>query len=285
MKSTNTNQIFLGQRGKTSLLVSLRKHATQLKKLVDTYQKRRAQYHVKYPTHQLPEDIDYAGLLQISADHPFWNDSIFTNIKAPWANDSNTKDGMRQLAYVDRAREELRRLGWEVRRLMRWATTSHDRIWKCLVSSQNMADEISPLNSFFTHQTLSSLPPETRLTATRVILKNEFVRISNLQLLWNTDVLEVFDQTRSQAGDQELKTKWLDQIDHITTLWKENRISMVPGHLDTPYGIEGIDFEDIDDDLHSLEGDISEHEDGDGLMDALDLEEIQAAVNPATLMD
>lgn len=192
---------------------------------------------------------------------------------------------MRQLAYVDQAREELRRLGWEVRRLMRWATASNTRIWKFLLSSQYVPNEIGPTISFISHPILSSLPPETRSTATRVILKNQFVRISNLQLLWNTDVLEVFNHTCSQSGDQELKTKWLTQIDHITTLWREHRISMVPGHLDTSYGIPDDDIDDIDDILDRSDGETSEDNDDDGLMDGLDLEEIKAAVNPATFLD
>ncbi|EGG02631.1 uncharacterized protein MELLADRAFT_109971 [Melampsora larici-populina 98AG31] len=103
----------IGQRGKTSVLLALRKRAAQLRKKVDTYRTRRAEYQAKYPAQQLPEDIDYNALNEIKADHPFWNDSIFTKLQDPWATDPKTRDGMRQLAYIDRAQEELRRLGWE----------------------------------------------------------------------------------------------------------------------------------------------------------------------------
>lgn len=86
--------LIVGHKGKTNLLVALRKHATQLKKIVETYRTRRQQYHIQYPNHQLPEDIDYIDLLNIQADHPFWNDSLFTQIEAPWAVDPNTREGM-----------------------------------------------------------------------------------------------------------------------------------------------------------------------------------------------
>ncbi|EGG07133.1 uncharacterized protein MELLADRAFT_106193 [Melampsora larici-populina 98AG31] len=91
----------LGHKGQTNLLVALRKHVTQLKKIVETYQTRRTEYHAKYPEHQLPADINYNELLHIQADHPFWNDSLFTKIEAPWAVDPNTRHGMQQVAYAD----------------------------------------------------------------------------------------------------------------------------------------------------------------------------------------
>ncbi|EGG03746.1 uncharacterized protein MELLADRAFT_108932 [Melampsora larici-populina 98AG31] len=39
----------LGHKGQTNLLLAVRRHATKLKKLVDTYRTRRAQYHAEYP--------------------------------------------------------------------------------------------------------------------------------------------------------------------------------------------------------------------------------------------
>lgn len=149
-----------------------------------------------YLDQQLPEDIDYTELLEIKADHPFWKDSIFTELQDPWATDPKTRDGMRQLAYIDRAQEELRRLGWEVRRLMRWATTSHDHIWACLQSLLCTTEaNFGPATPFITHPILSSLPPENCSTAASVILQNQYVKITNYQLLWNNDILEVFSQT------------------------------------------------------------------------------------------
>ncbi|EGG01333.1 uncharacterized protein MELLADRAFT_67176 [Melampsora larici-populina 98AG31] len=179
----------IGQRGKTSVLLALRKRAAQLRKKVDTYRTRRAEYQAKYPAQQLPEDIDYNALNEIKADHPFWNDSIFTKLQDPWATDPKTRDGMRQLAYIDRAQEELRRLGWEVRRLMRWATSSHDRIWTCLQFLLCPTDSgFGPATPLISHPILSSLPPETQLIAASVILQNQYVKITNYQLLWNEDL-------------------------------------------------------------------------------------------------
>ncbi|KAH9806746.1 hypothetical protein DFH28DRAFT_831963, partial [Melampsora americana] len=42
--------------------------------------------------------------------------------------------GMRALARVQRGQEELRRVGWEVRRSMRWATVLHQQVWDILAT-------------------------------------------------------------------------------------------------------------------------------------------------------
>ncbi|EGF97565.1 uncharacterized protein MELLADRAFT_114233 [Melampsora larici-populina 98AG31] len=42
--------------------------------------------------------------------------------------------GMRALARVRQGHEELRRVGWEVQRAMRWATTLHQQLWTMLES-------------------------------------------------------------------------------------------------------------------------------------------------------
>ncbi|KAH9812315.1 hypothetical protein DFH28DRAFT_1223442 [Melampsora americana] len=275
------------------------KHEVALKYIAMTEEKRpmqqsrsdghnsnlgKAQYQAKYPNQQLPEPIDYSELLLIKADHPFWNDSLFTKLQDPWATDPKTRDGMRQLAYLDQANEELRRLGWEVCRMMRWATTSHDRIRNCLNALLSPpVSEHNPATPFISHSILSNLPPQARSTAAAVIVKNQYIKLTNLQLLWNEEVLEVFSQTRFQPGDEGLKEKWLSQIDHITTLWKDSKLSMIPGDVDTPPLEEDL-WEDIsnhqsDDDMDSSDDD----DEGAKLVHGLDLEEIKASVDAETL--
>lgn len=269
------------------MLAALRKRATHLKKTVDTYCTRRAQFQVKYPNEQLPEDIDYAELLLIKADHPFWNDSLFTKLQDPWATDPRTRDGMRQFAYVDRANEELRQLGWEARRLMRSATRNHDRIWSFLNTLMYAPpdSDLAQVTHFISHSTLSTLPPQDRSTSAAVVVKNQYVRITNLQLMWNKEVLAVFSQTSSQAGDEELIALWLRQINHITSMWENGKLSMIPGDVDVTPSEEDL-WEEISN--HHSDDDADSSDDDDeaiGLMHGLDLEEIKAAVNPETLMD
>ncbi|POV97104.1 hypothetical protein PSHT_14771 [Puccinia striiformis] len=73
--------------------------------------------------------MTYAELLRLQPDDPFWNDGLFTNGNEPWAIDANTQRGIRFLASLKRGEEEHRRLGWEVRCAMCWATSRHDAIW------------------------------------------------------------------------------------------------------------------------------------------------------------
>ncbi|EGG06268.1 uncharacterized protein MELLADRAFT_106960 [Melampsora larici-populina 98AG31] len=188
---TDGHESNLGHKGKTNLLVALRKHVTQLKKVVETYQTRWAEYHAEYPHHQLPENIDYNDLIHIQADHPFWNDSLFTKLEAPWAVDPKTRHGMQQVAYADRATEELRRLGWEARRAMCWAITSHNQIWRTLLSLKSVPNSDPILATTLTsHPTLSCLPPLARQNAATVVINNRSVKMANLQLMWNEGLLE-----------------------------------------------------------------------------------------------
>lgn len=288
----------LGHKGKTNLLVALWKHATQLKKTVETYRNHRAQYHQEYPGHQLPADIDYNELLQIQADHPFWNDSLFTRIAAPWAVDPKTRHGMQQLAYEDRAKEELRRLGWEVRRAMRWLSTTHDSIWKHLMSLQSVPDSDPHLatHDLLSHSTLSYLLFEDRQSAAIVIIKNQFVKLTDLQKTWQESLLEVFSQTHAQAGDEDLKKTWDTQLHHILTLHKEGKLSMIPGDIGNPLDvvldekdqqelvIEGGEavLEDEESDGDSR----ADEEDDDavyGLVHGLDMADIDSAIDPDSL--
>ncbi|KAH9818347.1 hypothetical protein DFH28DRAFT_925835 [Melampsora americana] len=288
----------LGHKGKTHLLVALRKHATQLKKIVETYRTRRAQYHQQYPANQLPPDIDYHELLQIQADHPFWNNSLFTKIQAPWAVDPTTRHGMQQLAYADRAKEELRRLGWEVRRAMRWATTSHDRIWKHFLSLRLEPDSDQNLATpLLSHLTLSHLPLEDRRSAATVIVKNEFVKLTHLQTTWNESLLEVFSQTHAQIGDEDLKNTWKSQLNHISTLREQDKLSMIPGDIETPVDVvmdEQYQVEAAMDEQYHVEAAmedghavyIAAHEsDGDSSIDGDDDDSVAGLVHGLDLVD
>ncbi|EGF97607.1 uncharacterized protein MELLADRAFT_84832 [Melampsora larici-populina 98AG31] len=285
----------LGHKGKTNLMVALRRHTAQLKKLVETYRTLRAEYHAEYPEHRLPEDINYNDLLEIQADHPFWNDSLFTEIEAPWAVDPNTRHGMQQIAYVDRGNEELRRLGWEVRRAMRWATSRHDRIWNRLILlPSEPTPEPNLLTPLLTHPNLTYLPSSARHDAAAVVLKNQFIKITNLQLAWHEGLHEVFTQSQYQVGDEDLKRSWDSQLQHIRALHKAG-MSMIPGVLDNMIATAVLDtpivraveeqevvfIEDDESDLSSLDGD--DDDVVSGLVHRLDLVDIQAALDPETM--
>ncbi|EGG10933.1 uncharacterized protein MELLADRAFT_102733 [Melampsora larici-populina 98AG31] len=118
-----------GVSGRTAVLASIRKHAAALGKAVDRYQERLNTFRQKFPNRlAYPPDIEYATLFQIAPDDPFWSEGLFTNHNEPWAIDPSTQYGMRQLSYLERSEEELRRIGWEVRREMRWIINTRTRI-------------------------------------------------------------------------------------------------------------------------------------------------------------
>ncbi|EGG11527.1 uncharacterized protein MELLADRAFT_70850 [Melampsora larici-populina 98AG31] len=176
---------------------------------------------------------------------------------------------------------------------MRWATTSHDRIWSRLIS---LTSEPTPdpnlLTPLLTHPNLTYLPPSARRDAAAVILKNQYIKITDLQLAWHEGVHKVFTQSQDQIGDEDLMRTWDTQLHHIRALHKAG-MSMIPGVLDNMIATHrpmvpaveeqaNVFIEDDESDLSSLDGD----DDGDvisGLVHRLDLVDIQAALDPATL--
>lgn len=191
---------------------------------------------------------------------------------------------------------------------MCWATSIHHRNLTTLLALESANTNI-PL-PIVCHPTLSHLPPESCQGAAAVVFKNEFVKITNTQLLWNKGLLDVFVQTPIQDGDEDLKKTWASQLSYILNLHGEGKISMVPGDLDIPIRAEVIQPDDTEQAMkqedvqvqedhgehHSVniydperDGDSdssSDSEDDDqvsGLVHQIDLVDISCAVDPTTL--
>ncbi|KAH9809800.1 hypothetical protein DFH28DRAFT_904239 [Melampsora americana] len=187
---------------------------------------------------------------------------------------------------------------------MRWATATHNKIWSRLISviSQTTPNPnvIAPL---LDHPTLSCLPPFARRNAAAVVLKNQFVKISNLQLAWHEGLQEVFTLTKHQTGDEDLIQTWTGQLQHIRTLHNQG-MSMIPGDLDMliveehveqlleEQEVSTVDERAQEQDVVLIEEDESDGSSSDGednndvlpgLFNALDLVEINSAVDPETL--
>lgn len=152
------------------------------------------------------------------------------------------------------------------------------------------------LTPLISHPSLSYLSPPARRKAATVIFKNQFIKLTNLQLAWHEGILEVFTQTQSQTGDEDLMRTWESQVRHITALHRAG-LSMIPGVVDIPmatllfetqmeaaaeeHDVVFMGDRDIDSDTSSLEG---ENDDVvPGLLHQLDLVDIIAAVDPTTL--
>ncbi|KAH9807020.1 hypothetical protein DFH28DRAFT_836789, partial [Melampsora americana] len=208
----------IGYNDKTPLLKTLRDQAGKLKGNLETYQKMLTAYSIASPHRSQPTNITYTELLKIDFDHPFWNDGLFTNGQEPWAIDDNTKHGMRQVAYFDRAREEIRRIGWEVRRVMRWAIHSHNSLYNHLFrlqSHQIFEDSPSIDLPLINHISLTSLSRPGKVLAAQVIINEKLAQVLHLQVDWNANLLEVFKSTPPQDGDGDLGIEWCNQVQKI----------------------------------------------------------------------
>ncbi|PLW36396.1 hypothetical protein PCASD_13696, partial [Puccinia coronata f. sp. avenae] len=137
----------LGTRGQQRVLDALRKRANKLKTVLEAYNTQATEFAASNPNRPAPPTITHTNLLCLQADDTFWNDGLFTNANEPWAIDPHTQDGIRRLASHQRSAEEIRRLGWEARRLMRWATHYHTQHVALLAAlNDHITDPDRPAN-------------------------------------------------------------------------------------------------------------------------------------------
>ncbi|KAH9810020.1 hypothetical protein DFH28DRAFT_903454 [Melampsora americana] len=204
----------LGHRGEQKVMASLTKKAGKLRPMIETYNKYVKEFNAAN-TGRLPlRTITYKELMEAQPDDHFWNDGLFTYGDQPWATDHYTQVGMRALARQTRAEEEIRRLGWEVRRSMRWAVARVSQlISHLLVFTAGAPPNFPPtFMSLVNHPDFDSLELSNRLIVAKVLLHTEFVQMSRLQLSWNWKLMEAFDLTVAQDGDGKLQREWNKQM-------------------------------------------------------------------------
>ena len=117
-----------GTRAEQKIMVFLRKHADKLKIVVKTYNEHVQAFSLKCPNLPSPPRIEYTKLLRLQSEDPFWNNGLFTNAHDPQAVYETTQRGIQSFSYLNRAKEELQRLGWETRRAIQWATNRHNHL-------------------------------------------------------------------------------------------------------------------------------------------------------------
>ncbi|EGG08292.1 uncharacterized protein MELLADRAFT_62062 [Melampsora larici-populina 98AG31] len=224
-------------------LDSLRDQTAKLKTKLETYQKLLLKYSTTSPHPSQPTNITYTKLLETDFDHLFWNDGLFTDRREPWAINANTQHGMRQIAYYDQAKEEIRRLGWEARRVMRWDIDSHRLLSTYLYQLQThiLVEDAQPIDlPLINHPALSLLSGLGKISAARMIINQKLVRIFNLQADWNTGLREILHCTPSQEGDNELKISWYNQIQKIQNMYVKKMLSLNTGFVTILEGVEDV---------------------------------------------
>ncbi|KAA1068461.1 hypothetical protein PGTUg99_023669 [Puccinia graminis f. sp. tritici] len=214
----------LGTDGQQKLIESVRNRANALRKILNRYNKQVSTFVDSYPDHPHPRTLEYTELLNLESEDAFWNDGLFTNQNEPWAVDQTTQDGIRHLAALNRGNEEQRRVGWEMRRAMRWAVNWHEKLlglseqmetcsrtedeWNILISDPT-------LRTLCEHPILQSLDRPKRIMAARSLIHSEMIKVFQLQRAWNRTCSTVFNGTTGQLGDSSLYQKWIQQVDHV----------------------------------------------------------------------
>ncbi|KAA1077461.1 hypothetical protein PGT21_009106 [Puccinia graminis f. sp. tritici] len=224
----------LGTRGQQKLIEALRKRAGSLRENLDNYNRLTHEFIASNPDRPAPPIILYPDLLELQPDDMFWNDGLFTNASKPWAVDPLTQRGIRRLACLQRGLEEVRRLGWEVRRTMRWATERHKKLEKLMRLLGRVPDNGSSipeeLERLVGHSHLTNtMVMANRLNAACVIVHSSLIQILSLQLEWHIKLPKVFVKTTSQLEDEPLLRDWNSQIDRIKQAIAYGLISGIPG--------------------------------------------------------
>ncbi|EFP81539.1 uncharacterized protein PGTG_07788 [Puccinia graminis f. sp. tritici CRL 75-36-700-3] len=224
----------LGTRGQQKLIEALRKQAGSLRENLDNYNRLTHEFIASNPDRPAPPIISYPNLLELQPDDMFWNDGLFTNASEPWAVDPLTQRGIRRLACLQRGLEEVRRLGWEVRRTMRWATERHKKLAKLMRLLVRVPDNGSSipeeLERLVGHSHLTNtMVMANRLHAAGVIVHSSLIQILSLQLEWHIKLPKVFVKTTSQLEDEPLLRDWNSQIDRIKQAIAYGLISGIPG--------------------------------------------------------
>ncbi|KAH9808522.1 hypothetical protein DFH28DRAFT_1195529 [Melampsora americana] len=279
---------------RTSIVVgAVRRHALALRTHLDNYLAQLANYRKVFPTNIVPDpaSMDYARLLKLEPEASFWNDGFITHAHEPWAVDPKTQHGMRQLAYFQRAKEEIRRIGWEVRRSMRWATHRHQSLLELF---KELRKNDSPLTSVQAQSLSASIP--SRIAATSII-HAQVLRVFHLQELWHDPLMNVWFGTENQEGDQDLLDLWKAQVLWIQLMRKDGELSLIPGDFhfmpeqppnDLPdlFEVEQEqknpdDFDDSDSDADLQSED--EEDEGNRMLGALNEEDMTTSLNALSL--
>ncbi|PLW47760.1 hypothetical protein PCASD_04377 [Puccinia coronata f. sp. avenae] len=220
-------QTTLGTAGQQKVLESMRRRAKGLHKVLNEYNQRVEEFVAEFPLRAHPRVIEYGDLMKLEPDDPFWNDDMFTNQNEPWAVDANTQKGIRHLAALNRGIEEKRRIGWEVRRAMRWAVDQHLKLRQIIDAFANPTD-CPQLADILGHPILRSLTEAGRISAAKVIIHAAYMKVSNNQIIWNDFCNRLLCETASQTDDQELCTAWSNQMMSLCV-----PLSQIPGDIDS----------------------------------------------------
>ncbi|OAW00171.1 hypothetical protein PTTG_25187 [Puccinia triticina 1-1 BBBD Race 1] len=228
-------QTTLGTDGQQKLIESVRKRAQALRKVLNKYNKQVREFIRLFPERAHPRQLEYDELLKLESEDAFWNDGLFTNRNEPWAIDPITQKGIRHLAAYNRGLEEQRRLGWEVRRAMRWAVERHDTLSHLILqmttvtggSNREWTELVAHpiLQTLVAHPILQSLAAPKKTTVARSLLQSELVKIYQLQIAWQRTCITILNNTQQQLGDENLRERWSRQLEHIELGY----YSMIPG--------------------------------------------------------
>ncbi|EGG11274.1 uncharacterized protein MELLADRAFT_92206 [Melampsora larici-populina 98AG31] len=231
----------LGTHKKEHIMLAIQLRTRTMKKTLTNYNNFAREFQALHPEVPTSPVVEYSVLIHMQADDP-----------------------------VNRGQEEMRRLGWEIRRSMRWLTHEHERLWKILTYLRDDDDTNETrelIQKFKEHKVIESLSTSGKIDVIKTLTHNTFVKLCTLTIHWDQKAMEVLMRTPPQLGDLELMTCWKSQRHRIDTLHASGCGSTREG--DFEHLFENLRLDDVvvqPQDLQAadpLEDGLSDFEDGE----------------------
>ncbi|PLW56147.1 hypothetical protein PCANC_04706 [Puccinia coronata f. sp. avenae] len=129
-----------GQRIRTRLkekiYAAIKRQKNGVVKAINTFCKRRKKYLSAYTPEELQltenQDFDYQQFMKMGLDHPFWNNGYLCLSREPWAVDPVVRTGIHATLGLERSREEIQQLQFELRRSLLWGIFHLERLQDCI---------------------------------------------------------------------------------------------------------------------------------------------------------
>lgn len=113
--------ILIGTRRQQGIAVRKQKMQKQLQLKHQTYHRRVKEYNERFKPVPLLPDPSYDDVYSMKITDPFWDGGNLSHPDEAWANETETKEGIQAFLTCRSSREELSRIGREVRHIIQWA--------------------------------------------------------------------------------------------------------------------------------------------------------------------
>ncbi|OAV86558.1 hypothetical protein PTTG_03307 [Puccinia triticina 1-1 BBBD Race 1] len=241
---SKNNSLRLGTKRKEKIFKAINARRPAIVKVINEYNLRYSQYKLKFPNQndlESGEDhpLTYERLTAMSLDDAFWNNGLFYHCDAPWAIDSDVREGITCVLILSRAEEEFELIAQELVRMMAWAIELHGQIVSQIAYTQQRISLLRT-STEVADDHLDQIPMAniSRFDKVQSIQKELLSRLANHNDLveeWSENVVWLWNNCQP-TQNQEFMTRWNKLLEDI----QQEKLDYFPN------------LDNIDDDLEQV---------------------------------